>query len=164
MGTTAVRKLPYPEPTGRVMDGDDAIKSLAQALEAGAAVFGSNATLETGTQSVWTTDTNPATVTFVAPASGRVKVTLSAYIVNTAAAGNTGNAFSGLKWSGAVTRDPSNGERVGARASATGGTWSRTFLVTGLTPGATHTLTSAHMCDSGASWYSTDRAVLVEGA
>lgn len=38
MGTTARLGLPYPEPTDRVMDGDDVIKSLAQKLDSIATV------------------------------------------------------------------------------------------------------------------------------
>ena len=123
-----------------------------------------NATLNTGTQTAWTTDTDAATVTFTAPASGQVEVTLSAYIVNTAASGSTGNARSGLKVSGGLTRDPADGESVAARGGGVGGTFSRTFLLTGLTAGTSYTLTSAHKCDSTAAWYCTDRAVFVRAA
>lgn len=166
---TTERGLVYPDSAGHTRLWDH-LQALADSVEAEfdrqpfAPVTGTDATLNTGSQTVWTTDPNPAIATFAAPASGRVKVTFTAYMVNTAASTSTGNAYGGCKISGGITRDPTSLERTAARGGQVGGTWSRTYLLTGLTPGTSYTLTSAHMCDAGGAWYSTDRTIVVEGA
>ena len=66
-------------------------------------------------------------VTFIAPPSGKVKITYSGYVANTAAAGNSGNAALGLAWSGGLTRDPNDLESIQARASTVGGVFSRSW-------------------------------------
>lgn len=108
----------------------------------------------------WTAETtNGIAQSFVAPKSGRVKVTHGAYIFQNTAAKL--QEF-GFKISGGLTRDPLDNECIkvlGASAIRA----STSFILSGLTPGTSYTLTSAHRTGTGGSNpYMAFRSLLIE--
>jgi hypothetical protein len=112
----------------------------------------------------WTADSAGAraVATFTAPPSGKVKISYSAYVGNLAAAGNTGNVYAGLGWSGGVIRDPTDLETVGVARGQVVAISSRDYVVEGLTPGTSYTLTSMHKTDGTANAYINFRTIVVE--
>lgn len=116
-----------------------------------------------GGSTAWAADGSSLSLSFVAPASGRVRVSYAAYLVNT----GTGavNVYAGLAWSGGMTRAPlDNVETLVVRSASNGIRGSANYLVTGLTPGTTYTLTPQRKVDSGGVAYIAGRYVLVEAA
>jgi hypothetical protein len=133
----------------------------------GAAVIGysENTTAQSNiSDTALTDDTQVNAVTFVAPPSGKVKITASAYLVNTAAAGNLGNVVTGYRWSGGLVRNmDTNTEAVTANRAQVGGVFSRTFIPPeALTPGTSYTLTSQHQVTSSAVGYIANKTLVVE--
>jgi hypothetical protein len=100
---------------------------------------------------------------FVAPLSGRVKITFSAYLVT-----NTANSRLdfGYAWSGGMTRNPTDDEilSVWDPSSSAALRASTVFTVDNLTPGTTYTLSSfvRNQVAASATVGVTDRRLLVE--
>jgi len=98
--------------------------------------------VETTTNAAWTTEANDVTVTFTAPITGRVRVAAAVYIGSLVEA-DTGNHYWGLKLSGGTVRDPLDDETISV-ARGTLGRFGISYVLPGLTPGTSYTLTSAY--------------------
>lgn len=99
-------------------------------------------TINTALTTGWAAESGGLVASFVAPASGRVKITFSALLsTNTA----NGRLDFGYMWSGGATRNPSDDEILSIWSSAGQSSMraSAAFTATGLTPGTTYTLSSA---------------------
>lgn len=108
----------------------------------------------------WTAEVSNGIVqSFTAPKSGRVKITHGAYIFQNTAAKL--QEF-GYKISGGLTRDPLDTEVIkvyGVNALRA----STSFILSGLTPGTSYTLTSAHRTTTaGSNPYMAFRSLLIE--
>jgi hypothetical protein len=148
---------------------DTALQNRAAALENAKTVLGSviNNSINSGmTDTAWTADPSPGntSLTFVAPSTGKVKITYSVYMVNLGAAAVGTNVYAGLKWTAGLTRDPSDEESVMIRGGQSGARCSVSFIPPeALTPGNNYTVVAAHKTSVGTSGiYIANRVIIVE--
>ncbi|MCZ4497884.1 MAG: hypothetical protein JWQ74_437 [Marmoricola sp.] len=107
----------------------------------------------------WTTEASGLVATFTPP-TPNVRVTWSTFLTGT---GNETRC--GYKISGGLTRDPTADEAgILVVASGSGSTESRPFLLTGLTPGTSYTLSSAVYNSLATTVTANYRRLLVEAA
>lgn len=115
-----------------------------------------------GASNVWTNETSGLAVSFVAPVSGVVEVSISAYLVPNTAASQW--AF-GYGITGGLSRSPTTDETIGIyfASSAIAFRAGLTYPLIGLTPNVSYTLSSAVIRFSGSGLMGvTDRRIHVK--